>query len=132
MYQIVVPVDDDVNRAVAQARHVTELPGEPTEVRVTVAHAYSDTNRTDESPDEESPGVLEAMEHLRDAGLAVEKRELYVPVAEGILDLAADIEADVIVMGGRKRSPAGKALFGSVTQSVILDATIPVTVVGAE
>jgi len=132
MYQVVVPVDDDVDRAAAQAQYVTELPGEPGEVSVTVAHAYSDTNRSDDNPDEESPGVLEAMEHLREAGLTVEKQELYVPVAEGILDLAADVDADVIVMGGRKRSPAGKALFGSVTQSVILDATIPVTVVGGK
>ena len=131
MYQIVVPVDDDVDRAAAQAQYVTELPGDPTEVSVTIAHAYPDTDRSDDNPDEESPGVLEAMEHLRDAGLTVEKQELYVPVAEGILDLAADVDADVIVMGGRKRSPAGKALFGSVTQSVILDATIPVTVVGS-
>ncbi|MDT3437065.1 universal stress protein [Haloarcula sp. 1CSR25-25] len=132
MYQIVVPVDDDVNRAAAQARHVTELPGEPTEVSVTVAHAYRDTNRTDENPDEESPAVIKAVEYLRDAGLAVEQRELYFPVAEGILELATDIEADAIVMSGRKRSPAGKAMFGSVTQSVILDGTVPVTVVAVE
>lgn len=132
MYQIVVPVDDDVDRAVAQARHVTELPGDPTEVSVTVAHAYRDTNRTNENHDEESPAVIAAIEHLRDAGLAVEQRELYVPVAEAVLDLTADIEADAIVMSGRKRSPTGKALFGSVTQSVVLDATVPVTVVGVE
>lgn len=132
MYQILVPVDDDVNRAVAQARHVTELPGAPTDVSVTVAHAYPDTNRTNGKPDEESPAVIEAIEHLRDAGVAVEQRELYVPVAEGILDLAADIEADTIVMSGRKRSPAGKAMFGSVTQAVILNGTVPITVVDVE
>ncbi|SEP03894.1 Nucleotide-binding universal stress protein, UspA family [Halogranum amylolyticum] len=132
MYQIVVPVDDNVDRAVEQARHIIELPGDLAEVSITIAHAYRDTNRTNENHDEESPAVIAAIEHLRNAGLAVEQRELYVPVAEAILDLTADIEADAIVMGGRKRSPTGKALFGSVTQSVILDATVPVTVVGVE
>jgi nucleotide-binding universal stress UspA family protein len=132
MYRIVVPVDDDVDRAVAQARYVAELPGDPTEVDVTVAHAYRDVNRTDDNPDEESQAVIEAVSRLRDAGLSVEQRELYSPVAEGILELTADVDADAIVMSGRKRSPAGKALFGSVTQSVILDATVPVTVVSVE
>lgn len=132
MYQIVVPVDDDVDRAVAQARYVTELPGDSTEIDVTVAHAYRDVNRTDDNPDEESKAVIQAVSRLRDAGLSVEQRELYTPVAEGILELTADLDADAIVMSGRKRSPTGKALFGSVTQSVILDARVPVTVVSVE
>lgn len=132
MYQIVVPVDDDVDRAVAQARYVTELPGDSTEVDVTVAHAYRDVDRTDDNPDEESKAVIQAVSRLRDAGLSVEQRELYTPVAEGILELTADLDADAIVMSGRKRSPTGKALFGSVTQSVILDARVPVTVVSVE
>lgn len=132
MYQIVVPVDDDVDRAVAQARYVTELPGDPNEVSVIVAHAYRDTNGTNGNPDEESQAIIEAINYLRDSGLAVEQRELYVPVAESILDLTADVDADAIVMSGRKRSPTGKALFGSVTQSVVLDATVPVTVASVE
>lgn len=132
MYQIVVPVDDDVDRAVAQARYVTELPGDSTEIDVTVAHAYRDVDRTDDNPDEESKAVIQAVSRLRDAGLSVEQRELYTPVAEGILELTADLDADAIVMSGRKRSPTGKALFGSVTQSVILDARVPVTVVSVE
>lgn len=41
---------------------------------------------------------------------------------ETILATADDHEARYVVMGGRKRTPVGKAIFGSVTQSVLLDA----------
>lgn len=34
-----------------------------------------------------------------------------------------------LVVGGRKRTPVGKALFGSVTQSVLLEADVPVVAV---
>lgn len=49
---------------------------------------------------------------------------------ETILDYVEQNDIDIVVIGGRKRTPAGKLLFGSVTQSVILHADVPVTVVG--
>ncbi|WP_248518319.1 universal stress protein [Salinarchaeum laminariae] len=50
-------------------------------------------------------------------------------VGEAIVDLAADVGADRILVGGRKRSPAGKAVFGSTAQHVLLNADQPVTFV---
>jgi nucleotide-binding universal stress UspA family protein len=49
--------------------------------------------------------------------------------AEKLLDGAAERDARYLVVGGRRRSPVGKALFGSVTQSVLLDADRPVVTV---
>ena len=45
-----------------------------------------------------------------------------------IADYAAEQNARYIVVAGRKRSPAGKTAFGSVTQSVILNSECPTVV----
>jgi nucleotide-binding universal stress UspA family protein len=50
-------------------------------------------------------------------------------VARAILTAVASIKPDVLVIGARRRSPVGKAFLGSVTQTVILDADVPVLVV---
>lgn len=49
--------------------------------------------------------------------------------ATEIVDLATEIDADRVVVGGRKRSPSGKAVFGSVAQDIMLEAPCPVTFV---
>ena len=53
-------------------------------------------------------------------------------VAETILALAHDADATLLVIGARRRSPVGKALLGSVTQTLILQADMPVLVVKSE
>ncbi|MFC7157170.1 universal stress protein [Halomarina halobia] len=49
---------------------------------------------------------------------------------EAILDYIDAADIDVVVIGGRKRSPAGKLLFGSVTQSIVLHTDVPVMITG--
>lgn len=43
-----------------------------------------------------------------------------------VIEYADDVDAAFVVASGRKRTPVGKALFGSVTQSILLRADRPV------
>lgn len=49
-----------------------------------------------------------------------------------IVDEAAQRDAQFIVVGGRKRTPVGKAIFGSVSQGVILEADRSVVSIARE
>ena len=53
-------------------------------------------------------------------------------VAEKILQLTDKVGAEVLVIGARRRSPVGKALLGSMAQTLILEANVPVLVVKAD
>lgn len=46
--------------------------------------------------------------------------------AEELTSYTEEADARYLVVGGRRRSPTGKALFGSVTQQVMLAASVPV------
>lgn len=50
-------------------------------------------------------------------------------VAHAVLRLADEVGAQLLVVGARRRSPVGKALLGSVTQTLILEAHVPLLVV---
>lgn len=52
--------------------------------------------------------------------------------ADEIVTYAEQEDARYVVIGGRQRSPTGKALFGSVTQKVIFDSPVPVVNVALE
>jgi nucleotide-binding universal stress UspA family protein len=50
-------------------------------------------------------------------------------LAGTLLRLVESIDADLLVIGARRRSPVGKAFLGSVAQTLILEANLPVLVV---
>jgi len=52
--------------------------------------------------------------------------------SEDLIQCARDEEADLIVIGMRRRSPVGKLLMGSNAQEILLDAECPVLAVKAK
>jgi nucleotide-binding universal stress UspA family protein len=133
VYRILIPVDDDLDRSMRQATYVTDLPGAPAEISIVVTHVL---NRVQEdAPDamrqpERVKTVKRVREFLSEKGYDVSVVAASAPPTDGIQELADEEDVDVIVMGGRKRSPAGKVLFGSVTQSVLLNTDRPVVITG--
>jgi nucleotide-binding universal stress UspA family protein len=77
---------------------------------------------------------LEAVrQRLSGDDLAVDVRDLALgrePV-DDLLAVAAEVQADVIVIGLRRRSPVGKLIMGSNSQHILLTADCPVLAVKA-
>jgi nucleotide-binding universal stress UspA family protein len=74
-------------------------------------------------------GVRRARDRLADTGFAAEVRGVVAARGAGVVDLAESVCADRVVVGGQGRSPAGKAIFGSTAQEILLQSPCPTTYV---
>ncbi|PRY57122.1 nucleotide-binding universal stress UspA family protein [Knoellia remsis] len=68
---------------------------------------------------------------LAELGLSAEVRRVEEgnDAAEALLAIAAEVDASVVVIGLRHRTPVGKLIMGSVAQRILLDARCPVLAV---
>lgn len=130
MYHVVIAVDEETDRARRQASAVADLPSAADEVRATLLHVF--TENPGGASATQVGSVRRAEELLENEGIEVDIAERSGDPAATVLDFADEEAADCICVGGRNRSPAGKAIFGSVSQSVILQADRPVLVTGGE
>ncbi|WP_436348585.1 universal stress protein [Natronorubrum sp. FCH18a] len=139
MYTVLVPVDSEEARAKATVDVVTSIPIEATDVEIVLINIFKEFDVTDgeggvvnsdEMFDEKDlpESVHTAVSLLKDAGYSPTVRREHGNVVETIMSTAEGIDADHIVMAGRKRSPVGKAIFGSTLQGVLSAADVPVTV----
>ncbi|QSG14704.1 universal stress protein [Halapricum desulfuricans] len=130
MYRALMPIDGSESRGEAQAEAVIGLPNATESVTVTLLYVFDDADQMETTAPDELDGGRVAATRLQDAGIAVEQSSRVGDPATEILAAADELDADQIVLGGRKRSPVGAILFGSVSQSVIVDADRPVTITG--
>lgn len=129
MYEIVVAVDTDEDRAIAQAETVAGFPDAAESVHATILHDF--THNPQGASVTQVAAVRRAREVLEAAGIDVTLEESSGDPGREIVELADDRDADIICLAGRKRSPAGKALFGSVVQDVFLGTDRPVLLCSA-
>lgn len=72
-------------------------------------------------------------DQLRGADVEHEIRQLVrgMDPADDLINVAAEVGADFIVIGLRRRTPVGKLILGSNAQRILLDAPCPVLAVKA-
>jgi nucleotide-binding universal stress UspA family protein len=68
------------------------------------------------------------------AGVAVDVRhpETGLEASEDLLAIAEEVDAELIVIGLRRRTPVGKLILGSNAQRILLDAHCPVLAVKSD
>ena len=96
------------------------------------------SNRGGRDYDDDTSQTAEAelqrvTDELRGAGLELEVRQLVRgnEPAEDLIAVANDTDADLIVIGLRRRTPVGKLILGSNAQRILLDAPCAVLAVKA-
>jgi nucleotide-binding universal stress UspA family protein len=134
MYEVLLAVDKDEERANHQAQYVSSLPCADEEVRATIMFVYPANEDYKGAPPHEFEDIdaaVAAADHLESEGIAVE-RETHGgdSVSHTIIDRANELDADEIVMGGRKQTGVTKLLLGSIAEDVMLSADRPVTITG--
>ncbi|ELY67999.1 UspA domain-containing protein [Natrinema versiforme JCM 10478] len=134
----------DADRSDQLAEAVLEV-AKPADATVVLAHVFT-SNEYDEvldrldfdtDLDTVDPNAVAArhstihdMESiLEEHGVDYEVRGAVGEHGPTIVDLADSTAANRVIVGGRRRSPTGKAVFGSTAQEVMLSAPCPVTFV---
>jgi nucleotide-binding universal stress UspA family protein len=100
--------------------------------RLVVVNSHRGGREFDGEASARSESDLSALEtKLQASGLEYDVRQLvrgFEP-AEDLIGIAEDCDAELIVIGLRRRTPVGKLILGSNAQRILLDAPCPVLAV---
>ncbi|WP_178916005.1 universal stress protein [Natronomonas gomsonensis] len=134
---------DDGARIEEMAGLVCDIAG-ATGATVVLLHVFSQSaydegvSEAGYDPDDPPPAHtlasrLESIDRLSlaldEAGIEHRIRGEIGEVADRIISVANETNTDMLFVGGRKRSPTGKAVFGSTSHHVLMNAPCPVTFV---
>jgi nucleotide-binding universal stress UspA family protein len=105
------------------------------DAKVVVVNSHRGGHEFDGDAAIRAEGEMEAVKaKLEASGVPYDLRQLvrgFEP-AEDLIGIADTADADLIVIGLRRRSPVGKLILGSNAQRILLDAKCPVLAVKAE
>ncbi|MFB6137071.1 MAG: universal stress protein [Halobacteriaceae archaeon] len=137
---VVLAVGEDTGERARRLQQVAMEEADARDARVVVVHVFDEetvagATQSPHAPAESGADALareydpvrDVVETLESAGLTYEVRGAVGDPGEAVVSLAESVGADRIVVGGRRRAPAGKATFGSTAQSILLSAECPVT-----
>ena len=99
------------------------------EIRANLGVERGSESATPDAVAERHTATRHLSETLSEAGVRHSIRGAVGDLADEVVETADTLEADRVIVGGRQRSPTGKAVFGSVAQEVLLSAPCPVTFV---
>jgi nucleotide-binding universal stress UspA family protein len=102
--------------------------------RLVVVNSHRGGREFDRDDAIESEAQLaEVKSELNSHGVEHDVRQLVrgMDPAEDLVNVATEVDAELIVIGLRRRSPVGKLILGSNAQRVLLDAPCPVLAVKA-
>jgi len=102
--------------------------------RLVVVNSHRGGREFDRDDAIESEAQLQEVKSELDShGVEHDVRQLVrgMDPAEDLVNVATEVDAELIVIGLRRRSPVGKLILGSNAQRVLLDAPCPVLAVKA-
>ena len=103
--------------------------------RIVVVNSHRGGSEFDSEASAKADQEMERIRaRLTESGVEHEVRQLvrgFEP-SEDLISIAEDADAELIVIGLRRRSPVGKLILGSNAQRILLDAKCPVLAVKAD
>lgn len=144
METILLAVDENDKHRLDEIVETIVGLADPSETRVALTHVFEADDYAEarerlsfRRDDEATPDdVAKRYEPVREVGDALEAAGVEFSwhgavgdEGDEIVRKSTEIDADLVVVSGRKRSPTGKAVFGSTAQQVMMNAPCPVTFV---